>query len=385
MANDWAVIGSQQLGQAWWNSWDALNTAHLEGHPALRSHTVRTLIKYFGPSGIVGAQLRSAAGPVVQTLLHPSAPGRWRVFCPSQSPIGLLVFDRNVVESATALRALFTSLSYLALEIVLPRQDPAFSLLEAQKSSLIEDSGAWTTVTIHSVDGFESYWRQRPKELQDNVRRRARRAERDGLVVRNARVKNSALVANAVDRYGELESRGWKGAEGSALHPTNVQGRFYRELLSTLAESGSGEVWELYLNDRLAASRLLISGPTMFIVLKTTHDEAFRQYAVGHIQLYELLRELLNDEKAKPIELYTNATRDWLLWASATRNMTDKGLYRGRLATAAVWLHRRLSQSFRSSRLEREKLSSGCNDLNKTDTKINEPPVAGAQSHGNNE
>jgi len=36
-------------------------------------------------------------------------------------------------------------------------------------------------------------------------------------------------------RYGILESAGWKGKSGTSIHPENIQGAFYDEVLQSFA------------------------------------------------------------------------------------------------------------------------------------------------------
>lgn len=44
-------------------------------------------------------------------------------------------------------------------------------------------------------------------------------------------VTDPAGVAAALADYGALESAGWKAGTGTAIHPDNAQGRFYRRML----------------------------------------------------------------------------------------------------------------------------------------------------------
>ena len=48
-------------------------------------------------------------------------------------------------------------------------------------------------------------------------------------------------LTTAVERYAALESRGWKGLEGTAVGSDNVQGRFYDEVLRGFAGSGGAK------------------------------------------------------------------------------------------------------------------------------------------------
>jgi hypothetical protein len=242
-----------------------------------------------------------------------------------------MVLDRSLTGHAQPLRSLVRALPGLTLAVSLPYQDPEFAWLPANGPACIERTTLGTTVAIRSPASFDAYWSARPKELRDNIRRRQRKATEAGLEARLSTHIEPEAVAAAVDRYGELESRGWKGREGTALHPDNPQGRFYREALRTFAATNNATAYEFSLGDRLAASRLVVSGPTMHVILKVTHDEDLRQYAPGHVQLSEILRLLFAQSEPRSVELYTKASRDWLLWATDTRPIDHVSVYRNRV------------------------------------------------------
>ena len=97
-----------------------------------------------------------------------------------------------------------------------------------------------------------------------------------------------AIVA-AVDRYSVLESAGWKGRNGTALHPDNLQGEFFRRVMQRFAHRASARVWELWIDGQLAASRLAIGTPDMLVMLKTTYDEQLARYAPGMLLLRQVI------------------------------------------------------------------------------------------------
>jgi hypothetical protein len=155
-------------------------------------------------------------------------------------------------------------------------------------------------------------------------------------------VTESGRIGEAVDRYGLLESEGWKGRDGTALHPQNVQGRLYRELLETFAQQGNAVAYELYAGEQLAASRLMISGPSMHVMLKTTYKESLRQHAPGRLLLYLALEDLLKPQQSRPVEFFTRANQDLLIWATGTRELVTSTIYRHGAVQFAVGVRRRL-------------------------------------------
>lgn len=341
-SGEWELFNADDLPVDWWDTWDKLNDEHLEGHPLLNSQMVRRLVAYFGSSGLRAARYVETARPRMQLVLEPNGLGRWRVFAPAQAPVGLLVFDRANGASEQTLRGLLRALSPYALAIVLPYQDAPYSCIGSSSGRVGERDSIGTTICV-DTKRFDEYWSNRPRDLRQNIRRYLKRVEQTGRTVRLTATHARSEIAAGVERYGLLESQGWKGREGTALHPDNAQGKFYSELLTELAGRGSAEVSELYLGEQLAASRLLIAGPTMIVMLKTTYDETLRDYAVGRLHLHMLIGQLLSAPERRRIEFYTRANADLLAWSTHTREMANIQIFRNR-AVRTLAAHRQRFQ-----------------------------------------
>jgi hypothetical protein len=340
-ASKWIVAA--QGDSEWWREWDRLNAQSFDTHPLFDARVARLLCRHFGDRQLRYAALQSSAGVVAQLLLEPDGFGRWRLFCPSQSGVGLAVFARNPGPQWSELLRLSRALPGPGLAITLPYQDGPYSWTVDAQGALVHRVTLGTTMTV-ITDTFEAYWNARPKELRDNLRRRMKRPGNDGIAVRLEQVRSAPDIAAAVDRYADLESSGWKGKQGTAVGRSNVQGAFYRELMTDFAASGEARVAELYFDDKLVASRILLGGRNMLVVLKTTFDESLKNYSPGHMQLYMLMGELIAESPGKPIEFYTKASRDWLLWATHTRSIDTVTVYRtGLLARLAEFRRRRAS------------------------------------------
>jgi len=148
-------------------------------------------------------------------------------------------------------------------------------------------------------------------------------------------------MQSAIARFGEMESAGWKGRSGSAVHAGNVQGRFYGDVLRRFAESGRATVYELYFNDDLVAMQLCISSPGMLLLLKTTYDERQSALSPGRLLLYALLEREFSDKRLREVEFYTNADSEQLAWATHDRWISHYLLFRNRFALLA---YQRLKQ-----------------------------------------
>jgi hypothetical protein len=305
---------------------------------------VCALATHFGNGKLQFAELRDGARTLAQTIVRQTATGRWTIFAPSQAPLAPLVFDRSIAGEHRATRSLLARLSPAALVLQVPYQDPTYTLLPASPDSCVAHHTLGNTMAISAPDGFEQYWATRPRDLRQNVRRYAKRAETNGLPVSFTVTDDPDSIGAAVDRFGLLESLGWKGKEGTALHPDNAQGRFYREVLTALAAKGQAKAFELRLGDRLAGSRLMIESRTMRVMLKTTYAEELKQYAPGRILLYMSLEKLFSDKNSPRVEFYTRANVDMLQWATDTREMHSSTIYRfPLLASLSAWRERRRS------------------------------------------
>ena len=81
-------------------------------------------------------------------------------------------------------------------------------------------------------------------------------------------------MADAVARYGNLESGGWKADLGTAIHKDNDQGHFYTDMLTRAAHAGEAVVYEYLINNEVAASNLCVRVITSYSIHYTKLYEA---------------------------------------------------------------------------------------------------------------
>ncbi len=318
--------------------WDNLNRHLGHAHPMLDRAFVGPLVQYFASSDDRLALCRTAAGVAALLLLRARGSGIWLSFLPSQAQIApMLLGDPAYIP------ALLRALPGRVVALDLLCQDPDYSLLPALPSSTTHEVTLHATTTATGLSGtFDAYWQSRPQKLRENLRRSFRKIEQAGIKFRLEVTSSPALVPEACARYGLLESRGWKGQAGTALHPDNAQGRFYQEVLAGFAARGQGFTCELYLDDSLAASQLLIGNDFMAIGLKTTYDETITAYSPGRLLHYLVLQRLFLEQRHRVLEYYTNATPDTLRWGTTQRPITHHRFYRYRWLPPLMRGYRRL-------------------------------------------
>jgi hypothetical protein len=320
--------------------WDDCNRRLCRGHPYLDAAFVGPLVECFAGDGARLAVHRGSAGTDAMLLLEAPRRGICSTFLPSQAQLGpvLLAGHQPLSALAPAVGA--------ALAVDVLCQDPEYSPLPAlPPGSTHEVTPHVTTVAASLAGTFAGYWQGRPRKLREQMRRSLRRLEEAGLAVRLDAVTAPDRVRAAVERYGVLESRGWKGKAGTSIHPDNVQGRFYRDVLARFAARGQGTVYELYLGGELAASELQIANDFMAIGLKTTYDETLSQaYSAGRLVHYLLLERLFAEQRLRVLEYYTNATPDTVRWSTTQRAITHHRFYRSAAVAAVVRGYRRLKE-----------------------------------------
>jgi hypothetical protein len=306
-------------------AWDRLNHELMAEHAMLDGAFVDALLRHFGTSGARLAIARRGDAPVAMLLLntHPRGLGVWSSFLPSQTQIGpsLLPPDLDV-------GGLLTALPGYASELDLLCNDPRFGDLRELPGRPVTSVPHALTMNISLAGSFDDYWAMRPRKLIQNMRRYLRRLQSEPGGERLDVISSPEAMAAAVQRYGALESSGWKGREGTAISNDNPQGRFYVEVMHQFAARGEALVYELWLGDDLLASRMLLLHGGMVIMLKTAFHEQFDRLAPGRILLQRTLEDLFTRVPEGVVEFYTNADSDLLAWSTSQRWINHVSVYR---------------------------------------------------------
>lgn len=345
-AMTWAVQPLSAADEAWWAAWARLQAEHASAHPLLDVRMVQLLCKHFGSGDLLAASLRCNGEAWMQAILAPDGGGKWSIFAPSQAPLSLVVFRRDLSEPFRHARSLFAKLPGFVLALSCPMQDPLYSPFsgDGQRAHAV----TWgTTIRASCQTGFEDYWSSRPRDLRSNLRRYIKRADEEfgNGAWQVTPITALADIGAAVDRYGDLESAGWKSEQGTALSRDNEQGKFYRAVLCDFATRGAATAFELRFRDQLVGARLAVSGPTMHVMLKTTYDEQWKRFAPGRILLYFALKHFFDGAQRVPVEFYTKANPDMLSWSSEQRDIRTATIYRNGLVERLVGLRRRFASS----------------------------------------
>lgn len=307
----WEFLPAVGAFSKYCHAWDELNRRLYNGHPYFDSRFVGLLLKYFARGDEVLCIYHGAKDGDGILLLQPGRYGRWTQFAPSQAQAAPIL-----VSHANMLPELFQDWPGRFMVDFLC-QDPKFTPLSDALPILRLDHAQ--TIGIDLNGEFDAYWRARPKSLIENMRRYGRRAQTDGLLPELRCVTESEQMKEALARYGALESKGWKEKIGTAIHATNRQGGFYRDVLTSFAETGQARVYECWFGNRLIAAELTLNNADMTILMKTTHDESLARYAPGRTLLRLLVEHEFKERFRPRIEFYTNASLDEQAWGTDQR------------------------------------------------------------------
>jgi CelD/BcsL family acetyltransferase involved in cellulose biosynthesis len=318
--------------------WDALNRELHGGHPLLDTRFVAPLLEHFGSARVRVAACFAADALRAAALVEPSSPLAWRTFLPSQAPIAPVLFD----PSLDAVAGVFSAMPPLVRQFDFLQQDPPHSAVAGREEGarvgphVCRRSRHALTIAADLADGFDAYWEARSRSLRKNMRRYQNRVESAGAPLELRTLESAPQVLEGLRRYGLLESAGWKGARGTAIHPDNAQGRFYADVLGGFAASGDALVAELLLGERPIASRLCVRSGGMLVILKTTYDETAAEFAPGRLLLLRLLQWVAQERRAGVVEFYTNATEEQRAWATDEREIFHLTCRRTRLDDAIL-------------------------------------------------
>lgn len=289
------------------NTWDQLN-AERGDLPFLASDAIVSALTVLGDGSerlLVGY---AGTSVVAMFLLTPQGKFQWRTFQPSQLPLGAWVAKADL-ELAPMARSLLRAPLGFCLGLSITQIDPVLA-------NRTEDTA--DTQTIDYIDtgwidiegGFDEYWAARGKNLRQNMRKQRAKLAADDVILTMQVLRGHDDMAPAIARYGNLESAGWKAQSGTAIHPDNAQGRYYRELLEHASLRGEAVVYQYLFNDRVVAMNLCTERNSTLIVLKTTYDESIKTLSPAFLLREEELQEIYRQGKIKRME-YFGRLMDW--------------------------------------------------------------------------
>lgn len=308
------------------HDWQRLNLAGAAS-PLLATEFILPLLQIFATGNELLACCRINSQVCAMLVVAPCGHGTWQTFQPAQAPLGLCVHS-SALDWPTCLTGLLPILPGIALMLGVTQQDPE---IEPRPSATghVATIDYIRTGKVTLGGSFDTYWAKRGKNLRQNVKKQRARLERDGVATRLEISTTPLDVAQAIADYGRLESSGWKAEAGTAVHPDNPQGHFYRAMLEAFCSIGKGRIYRYWYDDKVAAMDLCIESNDCIVILKTTYDETIpRQTSPALLMRYEAFTLLFAKGGIGRIEFYGKAMEWHTRWTDEFRTMYHINLVR---------------------------------------------------------
>jgi len=306
-------------------TWNALND--VAGNlPFLHSRFILPLCEVFGDQNLKLALCESARGPLAMGILTRKGLAQWETFQPSQLPLGAWVM-RPEQDFERLLSGLVKRLPGMALAIGVTQQDPG-SIRRPAESGRLHTLDYIRTAWVPIAGSFDDYWAKRGKNLRHNMKRQRAKLEQDGVTTSLEVLTRPEEVGPAIEDYGRMESAGWKAAGGTAIHPDNAQGRFYRNMLEAFCRAGEGRIYRYRFGERVVAVDLCIEGGGVIVVLKTTYDESINTISPTFLMRQEAFRKMFEERRVKRIEFFGKLMEWHTKWSDEVRTIYHINYYR---------------------------------------------------------
>jgi len=235
---------------------------------------------------------------------------------------------------ADAARDLFARLPGFPVMVGISQQDPAI-YPKPGPNALLQSLRYIQTGWISVEGAFDSYWMQRGKSLRQNMRTQHSKLAREHIAATFDEITSPDQVPQAIEDYGRLESAGWKSQLGTAISPTNRQGKFYRGVLEDYCRAGAGRIFRLSFNDRPVAVDLCIEGDGMHVLLKTTYDEAVNGFSPSSLLKEHAYRQVFRRSEIRSIEFFGPQMQWTARWTPWTRVLFHVNVFRNPFLRAA--------------------------------------------------
>lgn len=282
-------------------------------------------------------QLRAAA------ILQRERNGMWQTFQPSQLPLGPWISDENV-DLVSVCSDLMSKLPGLTLGIGVTQLDSK-TQARPKDGPKVRSQDYIQTAWVDIDGSFDAYWEARGKNLRQNTRKQRNKLLAEGVESRIECITAAQDVPKAIEDYGLLESAGWKTADGTAVHPDNAQGKFYRKMLETYCHLGRGRIYRYWFDEKIVAMDLCIHDDTTIVVLKTTYDESYKTVSPSTLMRQAEFQQLFEEQKFKRIEFYGKVMEWHTRWTENSRHVYHTNVYRHAMVLSLLNLHAGMRKS----------------------------------------
>lgn len=172
------------------------------------------------------------------------------------------------------------------------------------------------------------------KHLRQELDRRLRRLHEMGEV---EFLVTPGFTPELMKRYFALESKGWKGRNGTAAAADPSVERMNEEFAREVAATGSLFVYELKLDRQTIAMSLNIRYENETIHWKTSYDEDFGRFSPGNLLFRELVGDCIRNGSSE-IDFLSPAAPYKRFWASGEREHVAFYIFKPGFFGSLLWI-----------------------------------------------
>jgi Acetyltransferase (GNAT) domain len=333
MTTKWHFVNARENFENYRDNWQQLGETVLGcNHPLANFDYVAPLLKCFGGDKVVLA-LKGVSGEDGMVLLQNKYPGVWESFTPNTGPFTFGLIKNTNGAADASVKSLVKAIPGYAVLLGFNKLDPANLVVDVEASQNCTDRvDYFETLQIPTDRPFDEYWSERSKNLRGNVSKKLNRLKNENTEYELREITAPEEVRDGVKKYGDIESRGWKGEAGTAVDIDNTSGAFYTEMLGRFAAKSKAVIYQLWFGDKVVASAFAVKGGGMIIILKITFDEDMKDYSPGLLMMYEIHKKAFDMQDVNFIEYYGKATQRAKQWAVTLRTLYHLNYYRNSLA-----------------------------------------------------
>jgi len=321
----WSYHSIDKLPE-WLPAWQVL-LERSGNTPLLTADFIVPLLESFGTGEERLVCCGEPGAPVAMAIMCPRGRFSWETFQPSQAPLGAWLHDSRY-SFAQLMAGMFKALPGVTLLTGVTQQDPDL-VSRPDDGGGIETLDYIQTACVSIRGTYDDYWSARGKNLRQNMKKQRNKLAKENTVTRLEILRKPEQMEQAVADYGRIESSSWKAEGGTAIHPDNAQGRFYRAMLEAFCRAGQGCVYRYYYGDRLVATDLCIEGGGALIVLKTTYDESIVDgTSPALLMRQEAFQQLFEEKRLDRVEFYGRVMEWHTKWTDEIRTMYHVNGYR---------------------------------------------------------
>lgn len=192
----------------------------------------------------------------------------------------------------------------------------SFSLEELKQPPYMQIGNDW-----------EKYYKDRKGHFRRNLNRRMRKAEKEtgALTYKMFNSEDNNLDDWVYDGF-KLESKGWKGEQGSAVLKKTGVDEFYLNIARHFDKQGQFYSSAIFFGETMVAFNFSLIFEGVFYLLKVAYDEDYSRYSPGHIMIYYILQDVF--EKGLKEFDFLGPSMSWKLeWAGKSRDHYTLYLY----------------------------------------------------------